>query len=66
MSVVRARASCPICSSEEEIWFYKGKVEPIPNIQCITCTTLYDPASFVTCFIELYQNVTVSSSTIHF
>lgn len=63
MSVLRARAACPICSSEEEIWFYKGKVAPITNLQCTTCSTLYDPANFVMCFIELYQNVTVSSST---
>jgi hypothetical protein len=63
MSVYRARSMCPSCSSESEIWIQKSKVEPIGTIYCSTCSGLYDPSDFIMCFLELRQNVTISSST---
>jgi hypothetical protein len=62
MSVVRARASCPRCFTEEEIWFYKGLVEPISKIQCQNCDHIYDPSDFVVSLLELRDNVTVSTA----
>ena len=64
MSLYRARSMCPACSNEDEIWIQKGKVQPISTIHCVKCNGLYDPSEFILCFLELRQNVTVSSSTI--
>ena len=63
MSVYRARSMCPSCSSESEIWIQNGKVQPIGTIYCSTCSGLYEPIDFIMCFLELRQNVTISSST---
>jgi hypothetical protein len=64
MSVVRARASCPRCFTEEEVWFYKGLIEPIAKSQCQTCNHVYDPSDFVVSLLELRSNLTIS--TTHF
>ena len=64
MSTYRARSMCPTCSNEDEVWVYKGKIQPLSTIQCIRCSGLYDPSDFILCFVVLRQNVTVSSSTV--
>ena len=63
MSIYRARSMCPSCSNESEIWIQNGKVQPIGTIYCNICSGLYDPTEFIMCFLELRQNVTISSST---
>lgn len=63
MSTYRARASCPVCGTEEEIWFYKNTIYPLEIIQCVNCTLVYDPSDFVVNFLEMYQNVTISSQS---
>jgi len=61
MFVYRARAACPHCNSEEEIWYSNGKVTPMSTIQCHRCSFLYDPTNYTTSFLELRQNITVSA-----
>ena len=63
MSIYRARSLCPICSSDEEIWFMAGKVEPLEVVECRKCSQIYEPADFIYTFIELHNNVSVSSNT---
>jgi len=64
MSTYRARASCPICSEPEEVWFLKGKIEPLDVVECNKCRHIYEPADFIASFHDLYQNSTISSSFI--
>jgi hypothetical protein len=61
MSTYRARSMCPSCSSEEEVWYHNGKIQPVSTIPCYNCKTLYDPEDFILCLLDLRQNTTVSS-----
>lgn len=63
MSTYRARSLCPICSSDEEVWFMGGKVEPLEVVECRKCSQIYEPADFIYTIIELYDNVSISSNT---
>ena len=63
MSTYRARSLCPICSSDEEVWFMGGKVEPLDVVECRKCSQIYEPADFIYTIIELYDNVSISSNT---
>jgi Zn ribbon nucleic-acid-binding protein len=63
MSVLRARTSCPRCFTEEEIWYYKGLVEPISKIECQKCSYIYESSDFVVSILELRQNVTMSTTS---
>jgi hypothetical protein len=65
MSVLRARAACPNCLTEEEVWFYKGKLVPTNITECAKCSYVYESSNFIVCLLDLYQNVTISSNTIH-
>jgi Zn ribbon nucleic-acid-binding protein len=40
MSVYRARSMCPSCSTEDEVWIYKGKIQPVNTIYCTKCSGL--------------------------
>jgi Zn ribbon nucleic-acid-binding protein len=62
MSTYRARTKCPICSQEEEVWFQNGKIEPLDIVECVTCEQIYEPHQFISCFLELRQNSTISSN----
>ena len=64
MSIYRARAMCPCCSSEEEVWFYNGKIKPVSLIHCDSCKNLYDPADFILCLLDLRQNTTLYSTVV--
>jgi Zn ribbon nucleic-acid-binding protein len=64
MSVYRARTNCPACNNEEEVWFYKGKVEPLEIVECPNCEHMFEPHSFVSTFLEMKNNLTVSSSQV--
>jgi hypothetical protein len=61
MSVLRARSSCPRCSSEEEVWYYRGKLEPTESTDCRNCGYLYNSSDFIVVLLDLYQNVTISA-----
>ena len=62
MSVHRAITSCPLCSKEEEVWFYNSDVSPVSFIECTTCKTVYEADQYICSLIELYQNISVSAS----
>ncbi len=64
MQVYRARSNCPFCNRSEEIWFQNGKVEPIELIECPKCSNIYEAQDFVSTFLEIRQNNTVSTSQI--
>lgn len=66
MSVYRARTNCPICNNEEEVWFSKGKVEPLDIVECPKCEHMFEPIDFVSSFLEMKNNSTVSASYISF
>jgi len=40
-----------------------GKVEPLEVVECRKCSQVYEPADFIYTFIELRDNVSVSSNT---
>ena len=63
MSVYRARSNCPMCNNSEEVWFSKGKVQPLDIVECSTCTPLYEPANFISTFLEMRTNLTISVSS---
>ena len=62
MSLYRARSKCPICSQEEEVWFHNGKIEPLDIVECPKCLQLYEPENFISTFLDLKQNSTISSN----
>mgnify|MGYP001161085313 FL=1 len=63
MFVYRARTSCPVCNTPSEIWIQQGKVVPLDIIECPNCEQLFEGKDFISSFIELRTNVTVSSIT---
>jgi len=65
MSVYRARSSCPVCNNSEEVWFFKGKVQPLDIVECPKCEHLFEPQDFISYFLELRTNATVSSKLKH-
>ena len=62
MSVYRARTNCPICNNEEEGWFANGKIEPLDVVECPKCDHMFEPQDFITTFLEMKNNSTVSAS----
>lgn len=62
MSVYRARTSCPICNNEEEVWFQNGKIEPLQIIECPKCEHMFEPHDFISTFLEMKNNATISTS----
>jgi Zn ribbon nucleic-acid-binding protein len=62
MYTYRARSKCPICSQEEEVWFQNGKIEPLELVECSKCEQIYEPQHFISSFLELRQNSTISSN----
>lgn len=63
MFVYRARTSCPICNTPSEVWIQQGKIVPLDIIECPNCEQLFEGKDFISSFIELRTNVTVSSLT---
>ena len=53
MLVYRARTSCPICNNSEEVWFHRGKVEPLDVVECPKCEHMFEPQSFISTFLEM-------------
>ena len=64
MQVYRARSNCPFCNRPEEVWFQNGKVEPLDLIECPNCCNIFEPQDFVSTFLEMRQNNTISTSQI--
>lgn len=63
MSVYRARSSCPVCNDPHEVWFSKGKIEPLDIVECEKCSHMFEPIKFVSSFLEMRNNSTISIST---
>ena len=57
----RAKANCPVCNSEEEVWIQNGKVCFTEIIHCDRCGSIYDPLEFLSQLMDLRSNNTVSS-----
>lgn len=62
MSTYRARTSCPVCNNHEEVWFSNGKIEPLDVVECPKCEHMFEPQDFITTFLEMKNNSTVSAS----
>ena len=62
MEVYRARSNCPMCNRPEEVWLTKGRVEPLDLIECPKCANIFEPIDFVSTFLEMRQNNTISTS----
>jgi hypothetical protein len=63
--VYRARCNCPSCNYTYEIWLDQGKTCFDELVTCDRCNTLYDPLDFISQFLELRTNATISSKLIH-
>ena len=61
MFVYRAKANCPVCNTPSEIWLQQGKVVPLDIIECLNCEQLFEGKDFISSFIELRTNATISS-----
>ena len=61
MFVYRAKTSCPVCNTPSEIWVEQGKVVPLDIIECPNCEQLFEGKDFISSFIELRTNATISS-----
>jgi len=64
MRAYRARSNCPMCNRPEEVWFFRGKVQPLDLVECPKCLNIFEPKDFVSTFLEMTQNNTVSTSQI--
>lgn len=62
MSTYRARTSCPVCNNHEEVWFSNGKIEPLDVVECPKCEHMFEPQDFITTFLEMRNNSTISAS----
>ena len=62
MSVYRARTSCPVCNNQEEVWFSKGKIEPLDVVECPKCEHMFEPQDFVSTFLEMKNNSTITAA----
>ena len=63
MFVYRAKTSCPVCNTPSEVWIQQGKVVPLDIIECLNCEQLFEGKDFISSFIELRTNATISSTT---
>lgn len=66
MFIYRAKTNCPKCDSYNEVWVEKGKVVPLNIIECTNedCGHVYDGCDFISGFIELRTNSSISSYSI--
>ena len=63
MFVYRAKTNCPVCNTPSEVWIQQGKVVPLDIIECLNCEQLFEGKDFISSFIELRTNATISSLT---
>ena len=61
MFVYRATTNCPVCNTSSEVWIQSGKVVPLDIIECPNCEQLFEGKDFISSFIELRTNATISS-----
>lgn len=64
MDVHRALAACPYCNTTTEVWYYKSKITPTSAIECSRCYSLYDAGEFIVNLLDLYENTTVSTTSL--
>ena len=50
-----------MCNTPSEIWIQQGKIVPLDIIECPNCEQLYEGKDFISSFIELRTNATISS-----
>lgn len=62
MLVYRARTACPVCNNSEEVWFQRGKIEPLEIVECPKCEHMFEPDEFISTFLEMRDNSSVSST----
>ena len=66
MSVYRARSNCPVCHQDNEVWFEKGVVVPLDIVECPKCSHMFEPKDFISSFIEMRNNFSISSNSLQF
>jgi uncharacterized iron-regulated protein len=59
-NIYRVSVNCPICNDYEEAWIYNGKIAFANTISCRNCSTTYTASDYITSFLDLRTNVTVS------
>ena len=61
--VYRAKTNCPDCNNEQEVWFTHilDQKEQPDYVDCINCNTSYNTKQFVSKFINLKDNNSISS-----
>lgn len=64
VSVYRARTNCPVCNNAEEVWFAGGKIEPLDVVECPKCEHMFEPQEFISSFLEMKTNSTVSTTQV--
>lgn len=64
MNVYRATTCCPICRDEQETWNYKGVYVPNNLTQCFNCDTIFQTDNYISSFLALRANATVSTTHI--
>ena len=52
-----------MCNTPSEIWIQQGKIVPLDIIECPNCEQLYEGKDFISSFIELRTNASISSLT---
>lgn len=65
MTVLRAVAACPLCFTEEEVWYHKGRIFPTDATECRKCYYVYTASSFIMRILELYENTTMTTKKLH-
>ena len=66
MSVYRARTNCPVCHQDNEVWFERGVIVPLDLVECPKCEHLFEANNFVSSFIEMKNNISVSSNSLQY
>ena len=66
MSVYRARSNCPICNQDNEVWFERGVIVPLDLVECPKCSHLFEANNFISSFIEMRNNISISSNSLQF
>lgn len=62
--MIRARAACPSCNTEEEVWIYQSKMVPTNTIICSNCSEFYDANNFICNIMTINNNSTFSSVSV--
>ena len=63
MGIYRARTNCPECNDEQEMWITNllTEEEQPDYIVCDVCDTTYNSKHFISTFLNLRDNNTISA-----